>query len=120
MGKNGIRWIDSDMHLAEPGDFWADYIDPRYRDVYRQWTKSDPTFNSLLRSPGDPGGSSAQSTRAAGTATVSAGSRIKESHYEDYLPYVAEDGATIPPEGQLRAMDVEGIDAAVLFPTVGG
>jgi predicted TIM-barrel fold metal-dependent hydrolase len=120
MAKNGFKWIDSDMHLAEPGDFWADYIDPKFRDTYRQWTRSTPDFNSLLRSPGQQLGTSAAPRAASRTATLDASSRIKESHYEDFLPYVAEDGATIKPDGQLRAMDVEGIDAAVLFPTVGG
>jgi predicted TIM-barrel fold metal-dependent hydrolase len=45
---------------------------------------------------------------------------IKERHYQDFLPYVSEGGAVILPEGQLRAMDREGIDVAILFPTVGG
>jgi len=23
MARDGLRWLDSDMHLAEPGDPWA-------------------------------------------------------------------------------------------------
>lgn len=112
MARQGFRWIDSDMHLAEPGDLWRDYIDPAFRDMYRQYTRTDEHFNSLLQAPfeigGEVGGRERQTTQ------------IKDRRFQDYAPYVAEDGKQIKPDGQLRAMDTEGIDVAVLFPTTGG
>src|SRR5687768_1796811 len=117
MLKNGFRWIDSDMHLAEPGNLWDAYIDPKYRAIYPQWTHTDATYNSLLASPGGdtPGAASSatQQQHAIGAA------EIKARHYEDYKPYIDESGAVIRPSGQLLAMDREGVDIAVLFPTVG-
>lgn len=115
MARNGLKWIDSDMHLAEPGDLWAEYIDARYRDAYRRWTPADPHFNSLRQPP------FSASTAAVPIATVQATqqSAIKERRYQDYVPFLAADGASIGPDGQLRAMEVEGIDVAVLFPTAG-
>ncbi|MPZ14895.1 MAG: amidohydrolase family protein [Chloroflexi bacterium] len=132
MARNGFKWIDSDMHLAEPGDLWDAYIDPKYRDSYRQWTKTDASFNSLLESPGDPSTATAVAGSPARGAPVLGGAdsggqphafgagELKQQRYGAYIPYLTEDGARILPEGQLRAMDTEGIDVAVLFPTVGG
>jgi len=115
MGRQGFRWIDSDMHLAEPGDLWVQFIDPRYRDQYRSWTPADPRYTSL-REP-----AFSASTAAAPVAPIQAGpvSLIKARRFKDFTPFLADDGVSIGPDGQLRAMDVEGIDIAVLFPTVG-
>ena len=49
---DGSRWIDSDMHLAEPGNLWDAYIDPAYREIYPRGTRTDASYNSLLASPG--------------------------------------------------------------------
>ena len=38
MAKHGLKWMDSDMHLAEPGDLWQAYIEPEYRDKVPEWT----------------------------------------------------------------------------------
>ena len=32
MAKNGMKVMDSDMHIIEPPDLWERYIDPKYRD----------------------------------------------------------------------------------------
>ncbi len=115
IGKRGHRWIDSDMHLAEPADLWGPFMDPAFAQEYRQWTPKDPHFNSLLQPP------FSASTGAIPEALISASqqSAIKEGRYKDYLPYVAPEGGNIAPDGQVRAMEVEGIDIAVLFPTLG-
>jgi predicted TIM-barrel fold metal-dependent hydrolase len=101
------------MHLAEPGDLWADYIDPAFKDEYRKWTRTDASFSSLRQAPFEIPGST---IGGVGNPT----SQIKDARAGDYEPYVWEDGLQIKPDGQLRAMDTEGIDVAVLFPTVGG
>jgi len=123
MAEKKFRWIDSDMHLAEPGDLWAEHMDPKYRDVYRTYTKTDNSFNSLLRAASDL--RPVKEIPQAGVATLERPESenhtpIKEQHYVDFAPYVAPDGARILPDGQIRAMEREGIDAAILFPTVGG
>jgi uncharacterized protein len=115
MGKRGYRWMDSDMHLAEPADLWGPFIDPEFAEEYRRWVPTDPGFNSLLQPP------FSASTSAIPTAEIGASqqSAIKEARYRDYLPYVVPDGGSIAPDGQVKAMEVEGIDVAVLFPTLG-
>ena len=32
MAKNGMKVMDSDMHIIEPPDLWERYIDQKYRD----------------------------------------------------------------------------------------
>ena len=29
--KNGLRIIDSDLHVIEPGNLWQAYLDPKFR-----------------------------------------------------------------------------------------
>jgi predicted TIM-barrel fold metal-dependent hydrolase len=115
MARQGFKWIDSDMHLAEPADLWGPFMDPRFAEEYRQWTPKDPNFNSLLQPP------FSASTGAIPQAEIPANqqSAIKEARFKDYLPYVTPDGGSIGPAGQVKAMEVEGIDVAVLFPTLG-
>jgi ABC-type Fe3+ transport system substrate-binding protein len=31
MAKNGLRVMDSDLHVVEPRTLWEDYLDPRFR-----------------------------------------------------------------------------------------
>src|SRR5262249_12434182 len=32
MAKQGFRVMDSDLHVIEPHDLWANYLDPKFRD----------------------------------------------------------------------------------------
>lgn len=38
MAKYGLQWIDSDMHLCDPMNLWAAYIDPQYKVWIPSWT----------------------------------------------------------------------------------
>ena len=31
--KQGLRVMDSNIHVLEPSAFWAEYLDPRFRGV---------------------------------------------------------------------------------------
>ena len=116
MARDGFKWIDCDMHLAEPGDLWDDYIDPAFKDSYHQWVRVDASFNSLLqvqRAGPRPVERTQEEERVHPTA------RLKAKRYPELRPYANASGTWVEPEGQLRAMDTEGIDVAVLFPSVG-
>lgn len=110
-----VKWLDGDMHVAEPVDLWAEYIAPSFREDYRRWTPSDPNYSTLRQ----PAFGAATSAVPGAAALASRQSAIKERRLEDYAPYVSADGKTIEPEGQLRAMDTEGIQVSVLYPTAG-
>src|SRR5579862_3755369 len=99
--KNGLRWIDSDMHLAEPWDLWQAYIEPELRDRVPELTGIEPGHQPLLHGP-------AQNIID-----------IHAKRLAEFELYLRPDGKCVDPEGQLRAMDREGIDVAILFPTVG-
>ena len=50
MAKHGLKWMDSDMHLAEPGDLWQRYIEPELRDKVPELTGVTPDYDVLSRS----------------------------------------------------------------------
>lgn len=99
--KNGLRWLDSDMHLAEPWDLWHRYIEPELREKLEELTGVGEGYNPLTHGP------------------AAAIRDIRKTRLAEFTPYLGADGSCIDPAGQLRAMDREGIDMAVLFPTVG-
>lgn len=42
MARDGLRWMDSDMHLAEPGNLWDAYIEPELRGQVVELTGVTP------------------------------------------------------------------------------
>ena len=105
------RVISSDSHVVEPADLWTDRIEPKYRD----------------RAPHivtDEDGSAwwyCDGVKVGGLATaIQPGIRFEDPEkirqtgsYDEMLP-----GAFIP-EAHVKDMDLDGVDAGVLFPTVG-
>src|SRR6266567_2572521 len=101
MAKHGLKWMDSDMHLAEPGDLWQRYIEPELRDKVPELTGVTPDYDVLSRSQ------------------IPAIEQIRRSRTHLLEEYLSAEARCIDPAGQLRAMDREGIDVAILFPTAG-
>jgi predicted TIM-barrel fold metal-dependent hydrolase len=93
--------MDSDMHLAEPGDLWQQYIEPEYVEHVPDWTGVTSDYDVLGRS------------------TIPAIERIRGTRTHLFESYLSTDRRSIDAPGQLRAMDDEGIDVAILFPTAG-
>jgi predicted TIM-barrel fold metal-dependent hydrolase len=102
---------DSDMHVFEPPDLWQRYIAPAWRHVAPAGLSEMPRdmrvkvkSHVLLRlgsvRPRDPGGSSAW----------------KAEHEGVYAP---AERRGWDPDSQRDAMEREGLDLAVLFPTRG-
>ena len=105
MSKAGFRVLDSDLHVIEPSDLYDRYLDPAFRaqapkptasrGAYTsQWTVGEFTF-----------------PRALGRGRVDAEKRAATVLKE----YAA---ARFDAVSQLKAMDVEGLDVAVLFRTL--
>ena len=106
--KNGFRIMDSDMHIVEPPELWDKYIDERFKD----------------RAP-----------RVAGNYVTGAFGLIEghmlptvDSHARErwggmnrwVAPHLGEHARRgFDAVAQLDAMDREGVDVAVLFPTFG-
>jgi predicted TIM-barrel fold metal-dependent hydrolase len=109
MAKNGFKVFDSDMHIMEPPDLWERYIAPEFRALAPRGRTSENVRDlGLIFPDGEPNG-----RRTAGTPHRGRNYARNQEVYRDH----ARRGWTA--EVQLEAMDVEGIDVAVLFPTRG-
>jgi len=101
-----FKVLDSDIHIIEPADLWQRYIDAEFRDR----APSGLTENAgdlRLAFDGKPWG------RVAGDADAS---RRRQGHdfarnQERWRPFEARGWTS---KVQLEAMDMEGIDVAVI------
>ena len=108
MAKNGFKVFDSDMHIVEPADLWERYIDPAYKDRAPR---------GLRRHPRD------LAVQVAGhtfpPANRSYTNAITPIMTQQQDVYAASEAQGWDSTSQLQAMDQEGIDVAVLFPSRG-
>ena len=109
MGKNGFKVFDSDMHIMEPPDLWERYIAAEFRTEAPRGRTSENVRDLGLIFPT----TSAAALRSRGTPHRGHNYEKNQGIYRDH----AARGWT--GEVQLEAMDTEGIDVAVLFPTRG-
>jgi predicted TIM-barrel fold metal-dependent hydrolase len=107
MAKNGFKVFDSDMHIMEPVDLWERYIAPEFRPEAPRGRTSENVRDLGLIFPKVE----ANVNRTAGTPHRGRNFDKNQGIYRNH----SERGWT--PDVQLEAMDVEGIDVAVLFPT---
>ena len=105
MGRQGLRILDSDIHVIEPVDLYERYLDPAYQDraprpvaaahgYVRHWRVGDHVFPRPF---------------GRGRVQAEARSRVILREYAE---------AGFDAKSQLRAMDVEGVDVAVHFRTL--
>jgi uncharacterized protein len=123
--KDNLRFVDSDMHVMEPPDLFERYLDPKYRDrvTVKLGASGRPTRGAagLILIDGQPtSDNDLQQYRkprsAAKTKVISplAGSRLQETDRLDFA--IARD---YDAEAQVMGMAMEGVDIAVLYPTMG-
>jgi predicted TIM-barrel fold metal-dependent hydrolase len=105
MAKQGFRVLDSDLHVIEPTDLYQRHLDRKYEDRAPQVMDSSHGYVRHWR-VGDY-----EFPRAIGRGRVDAEARSRVILKE----YAA---AGFDSASQLRAMDVEGVDVAVLFRTL--
>jgi len=112
-GEGRLLIADSDMHVMEPPDLWQKYIAPEFRHAAPVGLTEMPRdmrvkvkSRVLLRS-----GSVEPAREEAGRV------RGWKAHHEDVYADATERGWDAV--SQLRAMDAEGLDMAVLFPSRG-
>lgn len=112
MARNGFKVLDSDIHIIEPPDLWQRYIDPEFRDRAPRGL-SDTIGNLYLEGPdGRPWGR---------TPTPEQDQRMYsgKEHIMNEEKYRSFDQRGWTGEVQLEAMDAEGIDVAVVYPSRG-
>ena len=111
MAKNGFHILDSDMHIMEPPNLWERYIDKKYRARAPRGITSENVRDLRMAYPDG---------REWGNQTTE-GNRVNRGHNFQrnqgiYRSFAEQSWSS---EAQLEAMDIEGIDIGVLYPTRG-
>src|SRR5947199_9531785 len=111
MANRNFKVLDSDIHIIEPQDLWPRYIDTAYRERAPQGLTED-AGDLRLAIDGKPW------SRVAVDADRNRRRRGHDyaKNQERWQPF-QERGWTS--KVQLEAMDIEGIDVAVVYPSRG-
>ena len=123
--KDGLRFVDSDMHVMEPPDLFERYLDPRYKDRVSVRVGADGRPNrgaagQILIDGQVTSDADLQQYRkrtkpvAKNSTQPLSGSRIFEAKRLDFA--IERD---YDPQAQVMGMAMEGVDIAVLYPTMG-
>jgi predicted TIM-barrel fold metal-dependent hydrolase len=108
--------VDADGHVLEPRNTWIDYIDPAFRDRAIH-IAIDDHGDEVLLIDGHPVEGMRNGLAGMGGINldfVDALDRSGKLRYEDGCPPGGYD-----PAARLEVMDDEGIDIALLYPTLG-
>ncbi len=107
MAKQGYKVFDSDMHIMEPADLWQRFIAPAYKSIAPKGVTSDNVRDLRIEMPGM-------------AATALGGIKHRGRNFERNQKLYADDSRRgWGPEVQLEAMDKEGLDVGVMFPSRG-
>jgi predicted TIM-barrel fold metal-dependent hydrolase len=109
--------VDADGHILEPPDLWERYLEPKYRDRALRIVRDENGLEELAI-----GGERSHMSRkgfpstlgAMGAPDFAAMARDPARTYLSEAPYGSMD-----PNERLTVLDSEGIDAAVLYTTIG-
>ena len=120
--KNGFKVLDSDIHVTEPDNLWTDYMEADFRDSAPvKLNVEGSTEFGLWRSDGKT--LPAYMDLAERSRTIHVREEIARERHERSGRQMAstvktgeEEGTR--PEHMLEAMEVEGIDVAVVFRTM--
>src|SRR5438552_14246716 len=108
MAKNGFRILDSDLHLEEPADLYQRYVDAPFKHLAPIGIQSGATGLHMKHPDG----------RRWGERFPLAGSP-SSSFAHDQERYKAGYETGWAPQAHLDAMDEEGVDVALLYPSRG-
>ena len=109
--RNGYRVIDTDAHQMEPSSIWKEYIDPKFAD--------------RAPAPGDYGGRRMMMvedepiTKQTGSYPMDA-SEFRKAVGEAMQRFGQSRETGFTAESRIQDMDDHGIDAQLMYPTVGG
>ena len=128
--KDGLRFVDCDMHIMEPPDLFAKWLDPKFRDRVISPVRPDGSLgrgNWVLDGMAMTGDADTQQYRkplrrrekklAEGNPAARQALSNSRSGDTSRLDFAIE--RNYDPEAQVMAMEMEGVDIAVLFPTSG-
>ncbi len=111
--------VDSDGHITEPDWIWAEYMEPKFRDRAPRVVKMSDGTDWVLRDPRDLG--APWPTRPLQRlGRTSAYSHAAGLPWHEYARRPFTDGrkGAWDPHERIKDMDLEGLDIAVLYPTM--
>ena len=110
--RNGFKVLDTDSHQMEPPNIWTAYIDTQYRDKAPRIGDIGGGKQGMLvedEAVTKQTGSYPMDSKEFHAASVKAMKRFKTTRDSGFSA-----------EARIHDMDKEGVDAQVLYPTVGG
>lgn len=103
MAKHGYKVFDSDMHVYEPPDLWERYIAKEYHSIAPRGLTSEKLIDLRTKIPG---------------VELVNGPPPRGRNFEHNQRLFADHARRgWGPDVQLEAMDIEGLDVAVLYPS---
>lgn len=105
--RNGFKVMDSDMHVREPRDLWEKYIEAEWRDQAPKVISEASHSGAVVLMDG----------KILRGYPLTRRSREDSSRMNDAKAEAVARGYDA--ESQLNAMDKEGLDLAVLYPSIG-
>jgi predicted TIM-barrel fold metal-dependent hydrolase len=112
MQHNGTLVVDADGHVLEPASLWDRHLDPRHRHLAPRIVRNDWGLDTVY--VGD---------REIVTAPLgllgTPGSRMDETDPAKKPPWERAQRGGFEPRARLGDMDTDGIDVAVLYPSLG-
>src|SRR5581483_5150563 len=109
MARDGFNVIDSDMHIMEPPDLWERFMADEFRSMAPRGLTSENVRDLRISFPGE-------GPERAGSFQP----RQQGHNFQRNQALYREDAARgWSGQAQLDAMDAEGLDVAVMFPSRG-
>jgi predicted TIM-barrel fold metal-dependent hydrolase len=109
--------VDADGHILEPPDLWETYLEPQYRDRALRFIRDANGLEAL-----EIGGAPSIMSRKGFPSTLGAmgDPDLRAIQLDPERTYISEApfGAMNPDE-RLELLDAEGVDAVVLYTTIG-
>src|SRR5205814_8113501 len=109
--------VDADGHILEPPDLWETYLEPKYRDRALRIIHDENGLEEL-----EIGGQRSVMSRRGFPSTLGAmgDPDLRAMQLDPERTYVSEAPfGSMDPDERLKVLDAEGIDAAVLYTTIG-
>src|SRR3954463_14997815 len=109
--------VDADGDTLEPPDLWETYLEPQYRDRALRFVRDENGLEEL-----EIGGKRSQLSRRGFPSTLGAmgDPDLRAMQLDPERTYMAEAPfGSMDPDERLKVLDAEGIDAVVLYTTVG-
>jgi len=104
--------VDADGHVLEPASLWGRFLDQRHRHLAPRIVRNDWGLDTVYV------GSQEIVTAPLGLLGTP-GSRMDETDPAKKIPWEQAHRGGFDPLARLRDMDLEGIDVAVLYPSIG-